>query len=241
MQVLVSVNSVSEAQLVLAAGVTLIDLKDTSHGALAALDSDQSAQIMHTVNAYSGKHPEAEIVVSATVGDTAESAQALIDLIQQRTAIGVDIIKLPEAMWDNPVFAEAITEVLSAGIRLVAVFKPDSLLHHAQLESRLNALAKQGYVGVMVDTIDKSSAVVDDVSHTQLKQFAQMAEQLQMMVGVAGGLRQEHLAALLTLEVGFIGFRSGLCEKGQRQSRLLADSVMAVVSHVSENCCIMSP
>lgn len=240
MQVLVSVNSVSEAQLVLAAGVTLIDLKDTSYGALAALDLGQAAQIMHAVNVYRGKHPEAEILVSATVGDSAESAQALIDLVQQRTAMGVHIIKLPEAIWDNRLFAAAIADVLSAGIRLVAVLRPESLLHSAQLESRLNALAKQGYAGVMVDTINKSYAVVDCVSYAQLQQFALMAGRLQMMVGVAGGLRKEHLTPLLSLEVGFVGFRSGLCEKGQRQSRLLVDSVLDVVSQVSENCCIIS-
>ena len=240
MQVLVSVNSGTEAELVLAAGVTLIDLKDTSHGALSALDLEQSALVMHAVNAYKRKHPEIEILVSATVGDNAESAPALIDLIQQRIELGVDIIKLPEAIWDNRLFAATLAEVLSAGTRLVAVFRPDSLLHPAQLESRLNALAKQGYAGVMVDTIDKSCAVVDCVTLTQLEQFAWMGTQLQMMVGVAGGLRKEHLTSLLSLEVGFFGFRSGLCEKGQRQSHLLEDSVVEVVSQVSENCCIMS-
>lgn len=240
MRVLVSVNSVAEAQLVLAAGVSLIDLKDTSHGALSALSLAQSVAIMQVVNGYKKQHPHADILVSATVGDTAESVAALLELIQSRLEIGVDIIKLPEAIWDHPLFTTVISQLLAAGTRMVAVFSPDSLLQTSMLELRLNKLATQGYVGVMVDTIDKSSSVLDCVSILHIQKFTEMARRLQLMVGVAGGLRPAYLAQLRSLEADFLGFRSGLCEKGLRQSNLLPESIVSVVRQLSGNCCKMS-
>lgn len=240
MRVLVSVNSVAEAQLVLAAGVSLIDLKDTSHGALSALSLGESVAIMQVVNSYKKQHAHTDILVSATVGDTAESVAALLELIQSRLEIGVDIIKLPEAIWDHPLFTAAISQVLAAGTRMVAVFCPDSLLQTSTLELRLNKLARQGYVGVMVDTIDKSSSVLDCVSISHIQKFTEMARRLQLMVGVAGGLRPEHWTQLRILEADFLGFRSGLCEKGLRQSSLLNESVVSIVSQVSGICCKIS-
>lgn len=240
MRVLVSVNSVAEAQLVLAAGVSLIDLKDTSHGALSALSMSQSVAIMQAVNGYKKQHAHTDILVSATVGDTAESVAALLELIQSRLEIGVDIIKLPEAIWDHPLYSTVISQLLAAGTRMVAVFSPDSLLQTSTLELRLNKLATQGYVGVMVDTIDKSSSVLDCVSISHIQKFTEIARRLQLMVGVAGGLRPAYLAQLRSLEADFLGFRSGLCEKGLRQSNLLAEPIVSVVRQLSGNCCKMS-
>ena len=161
MRVLVSVNSVQEAQLVLTSGVTLIDLKDTTHGALAALPLEISKDIIATIDAYRLQHADSQVTVSGTVGDDCEDAAQLHALIASRVQAGVEIIKLPEALWDHTQFAAVIAAFVQQGVRFVAVFKPESLRQPVPLAQRLAALVAQGYVGVMVDTVDKSAPVLE--------------------------------------------------------------------------------
>ena len=85
-KLLISVKNVEEAMLALAADVDMIDLKEPSVGALGALDLNISRQIVQLV---SGRK-----LISATVGEEHRSMHALILDIQERAAIGVDIIKI---------------------------------------------------------------------------------------------------------------------------------------------------
>jgi (5-formylfuran-3-yl)methyl phosphate synthase len=232
MQVLVSVTSVAEAQLVLSAGVSLIDLKDTSHGALAALDIETSKAITTIVHAHRERSARPEIIISATVGDNCNTAPDLMALIDQRLQIGIVVIKLPEAIWANPDYQSIIDGFLVQGIKMIAVLMPASLMA-ATLEKRLQSLAQQGYWGVMVDTMQKSSTLVEMVSMPILANFVRTAQSLQLVVGVAGGLSLAHVASLSELGPDYLGFRSGVCVDGQRSKGLLPERVHQLVSTVS--------
>lgn len=234
MQVLVSVNSAAEAGLVLAAGVPLIDLKDTSHGALAALDIDLSAEIVATVHAHRQKSPAATTTISATVGDSCGSSSELMALIKQRLQIGVEVIKLPEAIWADPAFQSVIEGFFAQGTKMIAVLMPASLTD-ATLPKRLQLLAQQGYWGVMVDTMRKSTPLVEMVSMTDLARFVHAAKALRLKVGLAGGLTLAHAEFLSDLAPDYLGFRSGVCLDGQRANGLAAESVRTLVSQVSGN------
>lgn len=235
MQVLVSVNSVAEAQLVLSAGVSLIDLKDTSHGALAALDLDVSKAIVDAVNAYRQQFAATGIIISATVGDHCTSVADLIQLIESRLNLGVEVIKLPETIWDNPAYQPTIAAFLEQGIRLIAVLTPVSL-SEARMAGRVQSLARQGYWGVMVDTTLKSSPLTEMVSAAVLANFVHAAKVAQLFVGLAGGLSLSHVEPLATLGADYVGYRSGLCVDGQRAQGLLTNKVQQLVARVSEIC-----
>jgi len=235
MQVLVSVNSVAEAQLVLSAGVSLIDLKDTSHGALAALDLDVSKAIVGAVNAYRQQSAATGIIISATVGDHCASVADLIQLIESRLNLGVEVIKLPETIWDDPAYQPTIAAFLEQGIRLIAVLTPASL-SEARMAGRVQFLAQQGYWGVMVDTTLKSSPLTEVVSPLVLAHFVQAAKAAQLFVGLAGGLSLSHVEPLATLGADYVGYRSGLCIDGQRAQGLLTSKVQQLVARVSEIC-----
>ena len=232
MRVLVSVNSVQEAQLVLSSGVTLIDLKDTTRGALAALPLEISKDIIATIDAYRLQHAGAQVTVSGTVGDDCEDAAQLHALIASRVQAGVEIIKLPEALWDHTQFAAVIAAFVQQGVRFVAVFKPESLRQPVPLAQRLAALVAQGYIGVMVDTVDKSAPVLERVALAEIQHFVRLAKQSELMAGVAGGLRQSHLPLLANIEADYLGFRGGLCRHGLRTSSLEPAIVAEVVSTV---------
>lgn len=234
MQVLVSVNSVAEARLVLAAGVPLIDLKDTSHGALAALDLENSAAIMAAVKAHRQQSPVAAVTISATVGDGCASVADLIALIAQRLHIGIEVIKLPEAIWADANYQAVINDFIAQGARIIAVFMPHSLAD-AILETRLLGLAQQGYWGVMVDTTEKSTSLMEMVSMPVLARFVHAARSLHLYVGLAGGLSLAHVAPLSALQPDYLGFRSGLCVDGQRAQGLLAERIQKLLVPESED------
>ncbi|MBF4990847.1 (5-formylfuran-3-yl)methyl phosphate synthase [Methylophilus sp. QUAN] len=235
MQVLVSVNSVAEAQLVLSAGVPLVDLKETSHGALAALDLDRSTAIVDEIQRYRQHTAAKDIMISATVGDHCDTVDDLMEMITSRLQIGVEVIKLPEAIWAEPVYQPTIAAWLAQGLKLIAVMHPASLMA-ANMSERLQALAQQHYWGVMVDTTQKSHALIDIVSIAVLADFVRVAKAVQLFVGVAGGLLLTHIESLAKLNPDYLGFRSGLCEGTQRAQGLLAERVHELIVRVSEIC-----
>ena len=85
-QLLISVKNLQEANIALAVGVDIIDLKDPNVGALGALDLDVTKEIVHLVNGYK--------LISATVGEQHTSIDELMFDIQVRADVGVDIIKV---------------------------------------------------------------------------------------------------------------------------------------------------
>lgn len=236
MQVLVSVSSVPEVQMVLSAYVRLIDLKETSHGALAALDLARSKSIIHEVNLYRLQHPQADIVVSATIGDDCPSAEALTELIQSRVDIGVNVIKLPQTIWADAAYAPVIKVFLSRQVKLIAVLSANHFSDKEAVANSLHDLASAGYWGVMVDTIQKSKPLTALISLELLDFFVSSAKALELYVGLAGGLTLEKFDCLADLSPDYLGFRSGLCLDQRREQPLIKEKLHQVTAKVSEFC-----
>lgn len=236
MQVLVSVSSVFETQMVLSADVRLIDLKETSHGALAALDLSLSKSIIDEVNLYRQQHPQADIVVSATIGDDCASVEALIELIQSRVDIGVNVIKLPQIIWANAAYQPAIKTFLSRQLKLIAVLSADHLSGKEAISHVMHELANAAYWGVMVDTVEKSKPLTALISLELLDFFVSSAKSMGLYVGLAGGLQLEQFDSLADLYPDYLGFRGGLCLNQQREQPLIAEKVYLVTAKVSEFC-----
>jgi uncharacterized protein (UPF0264 family) len=236
MQVLVSVNSVPETQVALSADVRLIDLKETSHGALAALDPELSRAIIDEVNTYRHQHPAADITVSATIGDDCASDLILAGLIQARLDIGVDVIKLPETIWANPDYQNVIGKFLSRKVRLIAVLPPVSLTEKNKVETTLQYLVQSGYWGVMVDTLQKSQPLTALMRSDQLAFFVRSAKSANLYVGLAGGLSLEQFDQLADLQPDYLGFRSGLCANQRREQSLIPEKVQQLTSKLYQIC-----
>ncbi len=83
---LASVNSVTEALLVLNAQVDIIDLKQPERGALGALDTDLVKQIVAEI---AGRCP-----VSATVGDLPMQPELVFNAVKAMANTGVDYVKI---------------------------------------------------------------------------------------------------------------------------------------------------
>ena len=209
MQLLISVKNVDEALLAMDASADLIDLKDPSIGALTALDLTISEEIVRAINGRAH--------VSGTVGEVHASLDDLLRDIQARVDLGLYAIK----MCVTPLFTEAnfvreMRRFTASGVKLIAVFFADSAVDLTLLSS----LQQAGFYGAMLDMQNKQFSLLEAQTAALLKKFIHDCAQYQLVSGLAGSLKPQHVEFLLELNSTFIGFRGGVCENFDRKSTI---------------------
>lgn len=218
-QLLISVKNSEEAMLALAAGVDIIDLKDPTTGALGALDLAITKEIVDLVNGRT--------IVSATVGEQHSNLSELVDDIQTRADIGVDIIKIAASdLFQAASFYDEISKLTKAGIKLVAVFFADVEVNLALLPTLKNA----GFYGAMLDTKNKQYDLLQVQQQDNLRLFIQRCQNYQLKSGLAGSLQPQYIDLLMEINPTYIGFRGGVCENSCRESALNLSKVEEVVN-----------
>ncbi|MGC8469026.1 MAG: (5-formylfuran-3-yl)methyl phosphate synthase [Acetobacteraceae bacterium] len=197
---LASVRSLAEATIALAGGVDVLDLKDPSHGALAALPQTVIAAV---VSAFRGRVP-----ISATAGDLVMEPAMVVGRVAAIASLGVDFVKIglrPEG--DAATTAAAVGRT---GLPVVAVLFADLAPDLLSPE----ALARAGFRGVMLDTAGKSAGGLR--SHRSAAELAAfLARAAGLFAGLAGSLRDPDVAPLLALAPDLLGFRGALCAGGR--------------------------
>jgi uncharacterized protein (UPF0264 family) len=216
-QLLASIRSPQEAELLMPYPVDIIDLKEPSDGALGALPAKVIQAIVKQIN---GQKP-----VSATIGDFySMPPDRIADQIRQTADCGVDYVKIgffPDTDW-----SAVLNRLPNLNTPLIAVFfadtQPDlTQLHHFQ---------QAGFSGVMLDTMSKTSgSLTRHCSTEHLTQFIQQAHCLSLLSGLAGSLTVSDVADLLPLAADYLGFRSALCRQQKRQSELDIQAITELI------------
>lgn len=207
---LASVTSVEEAQIALAGGADIIDLKNPEQGALGALPLSVIREI---VAAVGQRKP-----LSATIGDLPMQPQLLTEAVINTAATGVDIVKI--GFFGRVGHAECIRamESLTAqGTVIVAVLFADAAPDFGLLAQ----MAQAGLHGVMLDTATKNGKrlrhYLDDKI---LQQFVEHAGSLGLLTGLAGSLATADIPALAKIGPDYLGFRGALCHGSDRKASL---------------------
>ncbi len=199
---LASVRSPDEAAVAFAGGADVLDLKDPSHGALAALPETVIAAV---VAAFGGRVP-----ISATVGDLAMEPAMVVERVAAIASLGVDFVKI--GLRPEGDAAATVAALGRTGLPVVAVLFADlapDLLTPA-------ALARAGFRGVMLDTAGKSAGGLRaHRSEAELAAFLARARAAGLFAGLAGSLRGPDVAPLLALAPDLLGFRGALCAGGR--------------------------
>ena len=212
---LASVSNVQEAKIVFSAGVDIIDIKDSTKGALGAVVYNIVKDIVEEI---AGRN-----LVSATVGDLPMRGICITNAVLSMAATGIDIVKIG-------IFAEKIPEevlltisgLTKSGIDIVLVFFADKIPQ----SNNFNELADAGVLGVMLDTADKTKGSLRSIlCDKTLMQFIAQARSAGLMTGLAGSLRVNDIEPLLQLNPDYLGFRGALCQEQQREQAI---DVMAV-------------
>ena len=215
---LASVNSVDEALLVLSAEVDIIDLKQPALGALGALDLDDIKQIVAVI---AGRR-----TVSATIGDLPMQPEIVFNAVQLMAETGVDYIKIgffPGNDWLGTL--KKLSTLVPQKQALIAVLfadtQPDLTI--------LATLKASGFVGVMLDTMDKQQGSLTQVlAAEQIATFVSQAKELQLLCGLAGSLRISDIPELIAYHPDYLGFRGALCQEHNRVGQLNVQAVSAI-------------
>jgi dihydroneopterin aldolase len=216
-RMLASVNGPQEAEVALAGGADIIDLKDPAHGALGAMAPEV---IRATVEAIGRRRP-----VSAVAGDLPMQAGGLVAAVRDIAPTGVDFVKLGIFPGGDPACCIEALADQAALVKLVAVFFADALPDL----SLLPLLKRAGFAGAMLDTQGKASGrLLDHIAVPRLSGFVEQCRALGLIAGLAGSLEPPDVPRLLVLEPDLLGFRGALCGEGGRAAAIELARVQAI-------------
>jgi len=217
---LASVRDPAEAEIALRGGADIIDLKDPAQGALGAVDRETSMAI---VSAVAGRRP-----VSATIGDVPMEAERILSAVEGRVALGFDFVKIGLFPGGDPRACLAALRPLAAHAPLVLVLFADAMPGF----DAVAAAAAIGARGIMLDTAGKSlGSLRTHLGARDLSVFIASAKAHGVMVGLAGSLAAEDVAALLQLSPDILGFRGALCRGGRSAAldRAACEAIRALI------------
>lgn len=207
---LASITCISEAQIVLDAGVDIIDIKNPHEGALGAQEINVVKDIVRFVNR--------EVLTSATVGDIDSNDPELLSAILNMTETGVDYVKV--GLFSEQVssgFINTINEAVNKDVKLVIVLFAEN---YNGVES-VSSLMQTDISGIMLDTKEKQSKnLCSLVNKNELYKFINIAKTNGLITGLAGSLTLENISELLELNSNYLGFRGALCSQSNRVNKV---------------------
>ncbi|HZD91199.1 MAG TPA: (5-formylfuran-3-yl)methyl phosphate synthase [Pseudolabrys sp.] len=208
-QLLASVVDAGEAEVALAGGADIIDLKDPARGALGALESDAVRLI---VTAVAGRRP-----LSAVTGDLPMEPEVVTAAAAAMAETGVDYVKV--GLFPGARRADCIRALapLAPRTKLIGVMFAD-----AEPDAGLIPLmAECGFAGAMLDTAHKRSGrLLDHAGLDRLDAFVRACRSHNLLAGLAGSLEAPDVPRLLLLSPDYLGFRGALCAAHDRTAGL---------------------
>jgi dihydroneopterin aldolase len=215
---LASVTGPEEAEIAIAGGADIIDLKDPAAGALGALPV---ARIRDTVAAVAGRRP-----TSAVTGDLPMHVEMVVAAVREVAATGVDYVKVGLFPGEErPAVVRAMADPARSS-RLIGVLFAD---READATGLLPHLADCGFAGAMLDTADKQGGrLLTHIGIPELESFVKAARDRGLLVGLAGSLEEPDVPRLLPLGPDFLGFRGALCRAHDRRGGIDLQAVQAI-------------
>jgi FolB domain-containing protein len=198
-RLLVSVGTLEEADIALAGGADILDLRPTAHDASGAPRLDM---IRTAVAAFGHRRS-----VSAAAGTLSVRPDVAAAAVLEIAASGVDyvIMALPPGREASACVATLAGQVPHA--KIIAVFFADM----SPDLSLLPQLARSGFVGAMIDTrAEASRPLLDYFDMPALRAFVETCHSVGLLAGLAGALELPDIPRLLVLEPDLLGFRGVL-------------------------------
>ena len=211
---LASVNSGREAELAVAHGADIVDLKDPSRGALGALEP---SVVIEAIKIIAGRRPS-----SAVIGDLPMEPDAITAAVETMAKIGVDYIKV--GLFAGSRRKECIRALASLArqTKVVGVMFADSEPDNELID----LMAESGFVGAMMDTARKDGRrLLDHVDPAAIDLFVRRCRSQGLLVGLAGSLEAADVPRLLLLAPDYLGFRTALCDQHDRRAGLQPDQL----------------
>ncbi|MBA2114914.1 (5-formylfuran-3-yl)methyl phosphate synthase [Bremerella alba] len=205
MQLLVSVRSLEEANLVGGAGVDLIDLKEPHYGSLGATSSEIWQAV---VSQWHKRSP-----VSLALGEL--SGVCSVDKVPQEThSVKIGLAHCGRTPgWQDKL--SAVIEQLPGKVHRVAVHYADAhLAESPSLDDVLNMALQLDCQTFLVDTFDKSAgSVFNHLSTTQLEKLRERLHCEGRQFALAGSLLAHHLPSVVQIQPDIVAVRGAVCHR----------------------------
>jgi (5-formylfuran-3-yl)methyl phosphate synthase len=214
---LASVTGPAEAEIAIAYGADIIDLKDPTQGALGAL---KRAAVQATLAAIAGRRP-----TSAVTGDLPMQPLIIYRAVEAMAAAGVDYVKV--GLFPDQGREECIRALASLArlTKVVGVMFADS----GADVSLVPLMAESGFSGVMLDTANKGNRrLLDHADVASLDAFVRACRDQGLLSGLAGSLEAPDVPRLLMLAPDYLGFRGALCAAHDRKAGLDPNAVSLI-------------
>ena len=222
-KMLASVTDFAEAEIAVAGGADIVDLKDPKAGALGAAATEI---IRQAVQKIAGRR-----ATSAVCGDLPMVSETIRAKAEEVAATGVDYVKVGFFASANAAACAEALAPLAKRTKLIAVLFADQEPDFGLLE----VFARHGFHGAMVDTADKARGrLLDHLPPERIPAFVHRARSLGLKVGLSGSLEAPDIPRLLPFAPDFLGFRGALCERSQRIASINAEAVEHIRSLIPE-------
>lgn len=222
-RMLASVTGAGEAEIAIAGGADVIDLKDPGAGALGALSPEA---IRSVVGAVAGRR-----ATSAVCGDLPMVPETIRVKAEEIASTGVDYVKVGFFPSPEAASCAAALAPLARKTKLIAVLFADAEPDFGLLP----VFAANGLHGVLVDTADKSKGrLLDHLPPQRLSQFVDPAKSLGLKAGLSGSLEAPDIPRLLPFGPDFLGFRRALCGDSGRSGSISEEAVQRIRSLIPE-------
>lgn len=220
MKLLVSVTDAAEADLAVAGGVDVVDVKNPAEGSLGAPAPGVLAQVRRAV--------PAEVPVSAAIGDlpALPGTAALAALGAARCGAAYVKVGLWGASTEDQAVAllRAAREALGGGAALIAgAYADASRVPTPPLGPRslVAAAGRAGAAGCLLDTAVKDGrGLLEWLDPDALAELVAEAHAAGLEVALAGALRADDLPAIRATGADIAGVRSAACRDGRRAGPL---------------------
>lgn len=210
---LASVINTQEAEIALAHGADIIDVKDVRSGFGAA----DPVLVAATVDAVARQRS-----VSAVIASREMEPQMVLRAADAMAKAGASYIKI--GLQPDPKRSDCIRALstLAGNVGLIGVMfadrEPDQAL--------VALMAGNGFYGVMIDTFQKDRGrLFDHMDIAAIEHFTDRARSAGLMVGLAGSLEPPDVPRLLLTRPDVLGFRRALCTGEDRNAPLSAEAI----------------
>jgi uncharacterized protein (UPF0264 family) len=219
MRLMISVVSAEEARKAMLGGAEILDIKNPAEGSLGA----QYPRVIREIKNLASRKVE----ISAAIGDMPNLPGTAALAALGAAGCGPDYIKVglhgPRNEIDAATLLREVQRAVEGfDISVIAVGYADSIRAGTLDPACLPGMvASEGARGFLLDTAIKDGlSLLDFLDPISLRRLGEQAHAAGLLFGLAGALREEHLAIARDLGADVVGMRTAACRDNLRSGPL---------------------
>ena len=199
---LASVKDIDEVTVASTMDIDILDLKNINDGALGFVGIELISEVKNLLP---------NNTLSVTMGNDINPNNS-VNIKNLKMVIEEEINYLKIGLFDKKYLSEhqaILGQINFKNTKPICVMFADQ-------DFDLNNVGKLidiGYQGIMIDTCYKNSkSIIDILSLQEIKDFLKIVKARDIICGLSGSLKLEHISMLKELKPDFLGFRGQLCD-----------------------------